>query len=367
MALIDDLEKEGFDTSQITPELVSSLEKEGYDTSGLKRPETPSLSEGPKESKARSFTRKVAKALPVAGATAGGIALGIPGTVFGMGVGGVPSAAVGAGIGGAGGEAMKQLILRSLGDTEGVPQTSGEAAKDIGIEGGKQAAITYFGGKALQGVGKGAMLAKDLITKPGAGEVALAGKEALMDVASRGAEKYALAQATKEAAKKGLIDAEEKAGLHFLSTSEFEKAIADPKRVAKVAESLGRLANKTPEELSQLLSPEQLQNARKFAQEAEKVTGLSDIAKSHLRFGKNQFAEALGKLKPEVGEQLSRFREADKVVGEIPGQTRELLAKTKLKNAADLLDARNLDKKRRIAKGVAATVGGYLGVKSLLK
>lgn len=38
MALIDDLEKEGYDVSQITPELISSLEKEGYDVSGLQRP-----------------------------------------------------------------------------------------------------------------------------------------------------------------------------------------------------------------------------------------------------------------------------------------------------------------------------------------
>lgn len=41
MSLIDDLKNEGYDTSQITPELISTLQKEGYDTSALNVPAQP--------------------------------------------------------------------------------------------------------------------------------------------------------------------------------------------------------------------------------------------------------------------------------------------------------------------------------------
>lgn len=44
MGLIDDLKNEGYDVSQITPELISSLEKEGYDTTSLKAPQQPEKS-----------------------------------------------------------------------------------------------------------------------------------------------------------------------------------------------------------------------------------------------------------------------------------------------------------------------------------
>jgi hypothetical protein len=320
----------------------------------------------PEESKSRRFVRKVANALPTVGGIGGGIALGVPGTVFGMGVGGVPSAAVGAGIGAAGGTAAKQLILRALGDTEGVPQTAGEAAKEIGIEGAKDAALTYTGGKLIKGGVKTAKLAKDLITKPGAQEVALAGKEALVDIAERGGEKLALARSVREGAKKGLIEAEEKAGLHFESTPGFEKLISDPKKMADFTSKIGRLAKRTPEELAQSVPSEQLQLFRKIAQEGEKVSTLSDIAKSQMRQGKDVFTQALGIKEKGVGEALGKFRDADKVVGEIPGQIKSQLTGRKLQSAREVLDAKSLDRKRKVVKGLAAAAAGYLGLKSLI-
>lgn len=311
------------------------------------------------DSKTRKFIRGVANALP----TVGGIGAPIVGAI---GTGGVslPATAALAGAGAAAGEGVKQAILSALGDQK---PTLAEAALPVVKEGATTAALTYAGGKLFQGAGKGLKLAKDLVTKPGAAEVALAGKEALVNIGERGAEKLAAARAVKEAAKAGLIDAEEKAGLHFLATADFESAISDPKRVARVAESLGRLANKSPEELSTLLSPEQLQNARKFAQEAEKMTGLSDIAKSQLRNGKDVVTQALGIAKPEIGTQLSRFREADKVLGEIPGEIKDKLVKAKLQNAKDVLDAKSLDRKRKVVKGLAGAGAAYFGAKSLFK
>jgi len=368
------LEAAGYDTTGLDEAgILSQLDSAGYDTSSLTGAETPSQPQmpaeapAPEESKARRFTRKVANALPTVGGIGGGVALGIPGTVFGMGVGGVPAAAVGAGIGAAGGTAAKQLILRALGDTEGVPTTSLDAAKEIGITGAKDAALTYVGGKALSGIGKGARLAKDLIVKPGAAEVALAGKEALVDIGERGAEKLALARATKEAAKKGLIQAEEKAGLHFESTPGFEEFLKDPKKMAEFSQKIGRLAKQTPEELARTIPSEQLQLFRKIAQEGEKISTLSDIAKSQMRQGKDIFTQALGQTEKGIGEQLGRFREADKVVGEIPGQIKEKLMASKLQSARNVLDAKSLDRKRKVVKGLATAAAGYVGLKSLLK
>lgn len=343
--------------------------KSGGQTAQGGQPGAPAapLNQPPQESKGRQFARKVANALPTAGGVAGGVALGVPGTVFGMGVGGLPAAAAGAGLGAAGGTAAKQLILRALGDKEGVPQTAGEAAKEIGITGAKDAAITLVGGKLIKGGVGAAKLAKDLVTKPGAAEVALAGKEALIDIGERGAEKLALARATREAAKKGLIEAEEKAGLHFQSTPEFEEILRDPKRMSQFATKIGQLAKRTPEELAQSVDPKTLQLFRKLAQEGEKVSTLSDIAKSQMREGKGVFTEALGRTEKGIGEALGKFRDADTVVGEIPSQIKDKIVKAKLQSSRDVLSAKSLDKKRKVVKGLAAAAAGYLGLKSLVK
>lgn len=314
------------------------------------------------ESKTRKFVRGVANALP----TVGGI--GFP-AVAAIGSGGLslPATAGLAGLGAAGGTAGKQLILRALGDKEGVPTSSLDAAKEIGIEGAKDAALTYVGGKVISGGIKGAKLAKDLITKPGAAEVALAGKEALVNIGERGAEKLALARATREAAKKGLITAEEKAGLHFQSTPEFEEILRDPKRMSQFATKIGQLAKRTPEELAQTVDSKTLQLFRKVAQEGEKSSTFSDIAKSQLREGKGVFTDALGRAEKPIGEALGSFRDADKVVAEIPGEIKGKLAASKLLSARNVLDAKSLDRKRKVVKGLAAAAAGYLGARSLFK
>lgn len=100
------------------------------------------------------------KFLPAVGGAVGGLALGLPGTVFGMGVGGVPSAVAGAGLGGAGGAAAEDLIRRAV----GLPasESSAEAALGVGRGAAEQVASELTG----RGVGKAVgALAKPLMAK----------------------------------------------------------------------------------------------------------------------------------------------------------------------------------------------------------
>lgn len=302
----------------------------------------------PPESKTRRFIRGTANALPIIGGIGGSFVAPVAGTAAG--------AAAGLGV--------KEAILSSLGDQKPeLDEVVGRVAKGTAID----TALTLTGLKAAKYLGKGAVLAKNLVTKPGAAEVAQAGKEALLKVGERGAEHLASARVAKEAAKKGLIEAEEKAGLHFQSTPGFEELLRDPKKMAEFSQRIGRLAKRTPEELSQSVSSEQLQLFRKIAQEGEKVSNLSDIAKSQLREGKGVFTEALGRSEKGIGEALGKFRDADKVVGEIPGQIKRKLVATKRYGEKELLDAKALDKKRKVVKGLAKAAAVYLGAKTLFK
>lgn len=211
-----------------------------------------------------------------------------------------------------------------------------------------------------------ARFARDLVTRPNVAEATQAGKEALMKISEKGGEKLALARETKDIAKKGLIKAEEKAGLHFESTPEFEEMLRDPKRMASFSQRIGRLAKRTPEELAQTVDSKTLQTFRKVAQEGEKVSGLSDIAKSQMREGKDVFTRALGRSEKGVGEALNTFREADKVTGEIPSQIKSQLDKQKFRNSKDVLDAKSFERKRKVIRGLAKSAGYALGLKWLL-
>lgn len=366
MALIDDLEKEGYDTSQITPDLVASLEKEGYDTSGLKKGP-------PAESPLKSFVRKAANYLPTVGA------IGVP-AAAGIATEGLslPATSGLAAAGGAGGEAAKQLILRALNakntsdffTNPTLGPSAGDAAKDIGIEGAKDAALTYAGGKLLppvgEALGKAGGFAKKLIFAPGASEVGQAGKEAIADIAAKGAEKLGLAQETAAAGKAGLISAEEKAGLHFGSTPEFEGLVKNPDEMAKFVESKSNLLKgRTPQQLAQEVDPQSLQTLRKVAQEGEKMTDLSDIAKSQLKQIKTTTTAALGEAEPEVGDALKTYHTANDVAAGVPAEIKARIAAQKLTNSQNVIDAQKLENTRKLIKAGLATAGAYLGVKKL--
>lgn len=106
---------------------------------------TPSHEAGPKDE--RTWTDTAVDLLPTAGAMAGGI--------LGM-AGGPVGAAAGAGIGGAGGEGWRRVIQGIQGRRNLAQDTPASAARDIAIEGGKQAALEAAGGlvgKGLQKVG----------------------------------------------------------------------------------------------------------------------------------------------------------------------------------------------------------------------
>lgn len=87
----------------------------------------------------------------VAGAVGGVLGAGT-GAFTGLGLGAAPGAVGGAAIGGEGGEAVRQLALRAIGAH--APETSGEAATQIGQEGGIQAASEIAGRLIPAGAGK---------------------------------------------------------------------------------------------------------------------------------------------------------------------------------------------------------------------
>lgn len=86
----------------------------------------------------RQGTLDTAEALPVVG--------GAVGAYLGSGALSIPGAA----LGGAGGEAARQLIRRGLGESS--PETPLEAAKDIGLSGAREGAVTALGMGVTRGV-----------------------------------------------------------------------------------------------------------------------------------------------------------------------------------------------------------------------
>jgi hypothetical protein len=118
--------------------------------------------------KEKSLGEKGLEALPMVGATVGGIVGGAGGTVLGTPIAGAPGAVAGATIGGAAGKAAEQLGEKFITKTQPLG-TSGEAAKDISWEAIKQGAYE-LGGRAIGAIG-GRAITKALGRKaPAVGE-----------------------------------------------------------------------------------------------------------------------------------------------------------------------------------------------------
>lgn len=183
--------------------------------------------QSPMPSRAPSnLTRTALGLLPAAGGTIGALAGGAGGTVFGMGVGGFPGAVGGGTLGSAGGEAARQLAMRAMGYE--APETAGEAAGQIGMQGalgGGLTAATLGAGRALQavpavgktalhlmfpGLGKGAALAEGLAQTVGKGATNAAGSAASRAVAGEAATE-AEKLAAGELLKRGTANAAETA------------------------------------------------------------------------------------------------------------------------------------------------------------
>lgn len=102
-------------------------------------------SHGATEAPGRTWTDTAVDALPAVGGSIGGL--------VGM-VGGPAGAVLGAGIGGAGGEGWRRTIQGIRGRTKPNEDTVAGTIGGIGLEGGKQAAMEYAGGKIGQGIAK---------------------------------------------------------------------------------------------------------------------------------------------------------------------------------------------------------------------
>ena len=233
--------------------------------------EAPASPQTPPESKTKGFIRKVANALPIAGA------VGVP-TIGAISSGGLslPASAGLAGIGGAGGTAAKQLILRALGDTEGVPQTSGEAAKEIGIQGVQDAALTYVGGKALGGLGKAA--------------------------------KVVFAPSTKTAgAALGAAENAAKIGVPTVPTD----VPLGARQILQFTENNAPYLKTSPKQLAEIADPGFLNSQRKIIKHILDI-GKEDFGKATSRIGTQtkavlakldrKFADAIDIVHPEVGK-----------------------------------------------------------------
>jgi hypothetical protein len=193
--------------------------------------------------------------------------------------------------------------------------------------------------------------------------VAQAGKEKIADISAHGGEKLNAARDLAKEAKEGLIGAEEKAGIHFTATPTFEALLQQPQEIMKFIETKLPIIKQGAQQLAQTVDSQSLQTIRKIAQEAEKSTGLSDIAKAHLREIKQVTTEALGKNEPAVAEQLSRMHEAEAQVKGIPKEIKDSILKQKLKTGQDVVDAKSIANKKKLIKAGLLGTGAVMGYK----
>lgn len=326
MALKEQLEAAGYDTSSLDENaIMSQLEAAGYDTSPLV--------EKPQESKAKDFMRKVAKALPLTGA------IGVP-TIGAIASGGLslPASAGLAGIGGAGGEAAKQLVLRALGDQEGVPQTATEAAADIGKTGLQDALLTLGGGMALKGAARAGRAvfapSKEVVEATYAAKAApLRAKAAQLaeEIAGRGdatvAQKKALESALKKSGE-AIGEAEKRMGIFVDMLPEeraAELATAEGRDLFK--RTIAEIAKGDPKKLAAI--PAQERNIlRKMS---EQVLDVGDEGEKlvNVRFkeGVKRLGESLDAESPDFGAARSVYRVAKEELKALPETMRQRYSK----------------------------------------
>ena len=151
----------------LTPEEELELLELEEEESKSQPPSEP-IPEGPTESKAKRYTRAIAKSLPIVGGIGGSFITPIAGTMAGT--------AAGAGV--------KEAILSALGDQA---PTLGEVTGRVGTE----TAIAGALGAAGKGLGIVGKFGKKLIKTPGIEEARALGAETLENVRGMGAEELA--------------------------------------------------------------------------------------------------------------------------------------------------------------------------------
>ena len=133
-----------------------------------------------------------------------------------------------------------------------------------------------------------------------------------------------------ESSSKGALEASEKSmGVSFKPSPSFEKLRQSPEFLSKLTERFGRqFGEKTPEEISQIISPERIQTYRKFGQEG--TTRVSGPLRARLQQMREKAANALESVSNEFSEARSRFKDVKDVLKDLPIET-----KRKLKGVAD--------------------------------
>lgn len=375
------LEAAGFDTAGFDEaDLIAKLDQAGFDTSSLGGTPKSGLD------KAVDVSKKVTGAVdtlfkPV-GMAIGAVKQGSDMLADKLAESGHPFLAAHAAgpsiaIEGAG-KAMELLDkagekTAEFGGRHGFPKTGAALGTAISMApdiaaGASAIAKRQLIAQGLRGAGRAvtspARFMKDILTKPGAAEARLAAQESMEGLKAAGADELAGLRNAAGEAKKALISAEEKAGLHFKTSPEFETLLKDPKRVAKNVEILSRLTEQGSSKIAQNLAPKEIQSLRKFLQEAEKSSGLSDIAQSEMRKAKGVLVDALKQKTPEVVAPLDKLSKAEEAVRGHAGEMRKRVSAERLKGAKSVLEGRTIDKRRKIVKALAtaATAGTGLGL-----
>lgn len=172
--------------------------------------------------------------------------------------------------------------------------------------------------KAVKPLAKGAELVKsigkNLIKGPNAEEIAAA-QQTLKELPIKLRQKTAILEELDKAARKGIGIAEEKAGL---SMKEIPQV---PKDVTGFANEMKVYSQYTPEQLKEVIPVERLQELKKIAQVAKRGNILPE-EQAFINQGVEKIDQAIAQTNPEIGQELSKFREIQDSLKSLPEETK---------------------------------------------
>jgi len=346
--LLQQLEAEGYDTSQITPALIKQLKQEGYDTSGIEQPS--------KKSGILSRLGDTIEKANVPGRGFRGMAVGAenllrPAGAAMLGPLGPPLSA---------GQSieMAQNAPNALNRAAAAvqpgfePQDAREGlAADIGYEGATAAMLPGIGklvGRGFSAVSSPMRKGWNVLTRPGekaaraiADQKTLNARQTLEEAKigvqrstrsrelmeaqerlSSAPDKYARAEirlkGKLEQIKHTTSLAEKKAGLTIRDSSYIQNAFKTPEKLEQVASRAGRFVEKGPKYLSKNLSDKVIYREMKVAQEALKRPDLNQVQTRNFNDFNKTAREALGIRHPEIAKSLDEMGKVYKVLDQLP-------------------------------------------------
>jgi hypothetical protein len=186
--------------------------------------------------------------------------------------------------------------------------------------------------------------------------------EKVAELPIRQVSKMTMAQGVKTAAKQGIQSAEESAGLgidQLGAGSAFQKIVSNKEQLSAFAERAARITDMGAEKLAGSMDSRTLQTMRKVAQEGLKNGGenINDLSRVQLSKAKKVFSDALEMQQPELKDALSKYRDIEKVIQDLPARFKQ----EKQTLTLALVKARNLAASQApIRKGAAIVAGGAL-------